>query len=239
MKNGRADVHASIIQSKERSDWLDFTPPYLEAPAYLYYWFKDRSNVTLTDFASARVGTQAPIAPAIFSKLFPQATQAVFENIPQMIDAIEQSQLDAIIADRPSSDFALLHLGMREDFIALDKPLFQISLRAAVAKGNQQLLETVNQVLGEITRTEMNAIFARWIDHSARLAIVLPMQSLLNLSRRESQWLSICEKCGSEAKIIASIEDQAVIDKMLHHFLENPPELLPAARASPESSWFA
>ena len=29
--------------------------------------------------------------------------------------------------------------------------------------------------------------------------------------------LSICEKCGGEARIIASIEDQAVIDKILHH----------------------
>jgi hypothetical protein len=56
--------------------------------------------------------------------------------------------------------------------------------------------------------------------------------------------VSICEKCGGEAKIIASIEDQAVIDKILRHLqakgiLEQPPELLPAARASPESSWFA
>jgi hypothetical protein len=56
--------------------------------------------------------------------------------------------------------------------------------------------------------------------------------------------VSICEKCAGEAKIIASIEAQAVIDKILHHLqakgiLEHPPELLPAARASPESRWFA
>jgi hypothetical protein len=56
--------------------------------------------------------------------------------------------------------------------------------------------------------------------------------------------VSICEKCGGKAKIIASIEEQAVIDKILHHLqakgiIEHPPELLPAARASLESNCFA
>lgn len=29
--------------------------------------------------------------------------------------------------------------------------------------------------------------------------------------------VSICPKCGGEAKVIACIEDQAVIDKVLQH----------------------
>jgi hypothetical protein len=43
---------------------------------------------------------------------------------------------------------------------------------------------------------------------------------------------SIGEKCGGEAKLIASIEDQVVINKV-------PSLLPPATRASPESNWFA
>ena len=46
-----------------------------------------------------------------------------------------------------------------------------------------------------------------------------------------------------EAKLIASIEDQVVIDKILDHLqakgsLPPTPELLPATRASPTSDWF-
>lgn len=56
--------------------------------------------------------------------------------------------------------------------------------------------------------------------------------------------VSTCPKCGGESKVIACIEDQAVIDKILQHLqakgiLAQPPELLPAARASPDSLWFA
>jgi hypothetical protein len=44
--------------------------------------------------------------------------------------------------------------------------------------------------------------------------------------------------------VIASIEDQPIIDKILNHLqakgvLLPPPELLPATRASPDSGWFA
>jgi hypothetical protein len=50
--------------------------------------------------------------------------------------------------------------------------------------------------------------------------------------------VSVCQKCGGESKVIASIEDQAVIDKILQHLqakgaLPPPPDLLPATRASP------
>jgi hypothetical protein len=55
--------------------------------------------------------------------------------------------------------------------------------------------------------------------------------------------VSICEKSRGEVKTIVSIDDQAVIDKALYHLLAKgvlaqPPKLLPAARASPESNTF-
>jgi hypothetical protein len=56
--------------------------------------------------------------------------------------------------------------------------------------------------------------------------------------------VSVCPKCGGEAKVIASVEDQAVIDKILAHLMKKgalppPSELLPATRASPDTGWFA
>jgi hypothetical protein len=56
--------------------------------------------------------------------------------------------------------------------------------------------------------------------------------------------VSVCPKCGGESKVIASIEDQQIIDKILAHLtkkgaLPPPPDLLPETRASPDSDWFA
>jgi polar amino acid transport system substrate-binding protein len=189
MRDGRADLHAGLLLSKQRSAWLEFTRPYLETPAYLYALFKNGEARSLSDFSSSRIGTQGPVPQHLFKKLFPQATQVVFENIPQMIRAVERNELDAFIADRPSSDFALLQLGMRGDFVTLDKPLFEIALRAAVPKGNLELLEAVNNGLAAISRKEIENILDRWIDLSARVAIDLPLQSDLKLSPQEEVWL--------------------------------------------------
>jgi hypothetical protein len=56
--------------------------------------------------------------------------------------------------------------------------------------------------------------------------------------------VSTCSECGGEAKVIACIEDQQIIDKILAHLMKKgalppPAELLPATRASPDSDWFA
>jgi ribosomal protein S27E len=55
--------------------------------------------------------------------------------------------------------------------------------------------------------------------------------------------VSVCPKCGGEARVIASIEDQQIIDKILAHLMKKgalppPPVLLPATRATPDSGWF-
>jgi hypothetical protein len=55
---------------------------------------------------------------------------------------------------------------------------------------------------------------------------------------------AVCPQCGGEARVIASIEDQSVIDKLLKHLqdkgaLPPPPELLSATRTSPQADWFA
>jgi ABC-type amino acid transport substrate-binding protein/DNA-binding response OmpR family regulator/HPt (histidine-containing phosphotransfer) domain-containing protein len=189
IKDGRADLHAGLLFSNERSTLLDFTRPYLETPAYLYYQLNKGERLELGEFSASRIGTQGPIPQHLFNNLFPQGTQVVYENIPQMIEAVERGDLDAFVADRPSSEFALLRLGMRGDYIALEKPLFQVSLRAAVPKGKEDLLQAVSDGLAAISREEMQAILARWIDHSAQLAIDLPMQSTLSLSPGEEAWL--------------------------------------------------
>ena len=56
--------------------------------------------------------------------------------------------------------------------------------------------------------------------------------------------VSVCPTCGGDSRVIACIEDQAVIDKILAHLMKKgalppPPELLPATRASPDTGWFA
>jgi polar amino acid transport system substrate-binding protein len=189
LKDGRADMHIGLLYSEARSEWLNFTQPFLETPAYLFHRFKQDSPTTLADFASSRIGTQGPIPHQLFNKLFPTAKQIEFENIPQMISAVENGQLEGFIADKPTADFALVRLGLRSDYITLNESLFKISLRNAVSKNATMQIDTIVEGLKKITRDEVTAIFNRWISQSAQNAIDLPFQSGLNLTQQEKIWL--------------------------------------------------
>jgi hypothetical protein len=55
--------------------------------------------------------------------------------------------------------------------------------------------------------------------------------------------VEICSHCGGAGKVIACIEDQQVIDKILTHLkkkdrLPLPPDALPEARAPPQTNLF-
>ena len=55
--------------------------------------------------------------------------------------------------------------------------------------------------------------------------------------------VEICTHCGGPAKVIACVEDQQIIDKILSHLkkkdrLPSPPDALPETRASPQTIRF-
>jgi hypothetical protein len=54
--------------------------------------------------------------------------------------------------------------------------------------------------------------------------------------------VSVCPECGSDSRVIACIEDQLPIDRILDHLMRKgelppPPELLPVPSASPQVAW--
>jgi hypothetical protein len=54
--------------------------------------------------------------------------------------------------------------------------------------------------------------------------------------------VSVCPECGGDSRVIACIEDQVAIDRILDHLMRKgelppPPELLPVPRASPQVAW--
>jgi hypothetical protein len=56
--------------------------------------------------------------------------------------------------------------------------------------------------------------------------------------------VSICQSCCGDARVIACIEDQAIVDKILKYLLAkrilpHPSELLPATQVSPNQDWLA
>jgi polar amino acid transport system substrate-binding protein len=190
LKTGRADIHMGLMISPDRAKWLSFSRPFLRVPALLYHPYGNGAPRALTDFATARIGIRGPPSQGKLTTLLPKTEFVSYESIPLMAEAVQKGEIQGFIADQPSADLILLSLGVRGEFSHLEKELFSLSLRAAVPRGEESLLQAINQGLDAITEQEMAEIMSRWLGRRADFGIAFPLQQDLGLTPEEQQWLA-------------------------------------------------
>jgi ABC-type amino acid transport substrate-binding protein/DNA-binding response OmpR family regulator len=189
LKAGRAQVHVGLVFSPERAKWLNFTKPFLRVPALLYYPYRAGESRSLADFSDARIGIRGPPTGDRLQPLFPGGEFVSYESIPRMVEAVRSGEIQAFIADKPSTDLILLSRGVRGEFANLEKELFFISLRAAVPKGEEALLGEIEKGLDAINQEEMGEILGRWLGRQVDYGIAFPLQQDLGLTPEERQWI--------------------------------------------------
>ncbi|MET0065725.1 MAG: transporter substrate-binding domain-containing protein [Candidatus Thiodiazotropha sp.] len=189
LKQGRADFHMGLYASSQRSEWLAFSKPYLSAPATLYFRPRADRPPQLADLGGARIGILGPPPKTLFTQQLPRAEAVVYENIPRMIEAMDQNAIEGFIADRPSTGMILLRQGRRGDFVPLSRDLFQAELRVGVRKSNTGLLEVIEQGLDLLSREEMEAIMGRWLGANVDYGQFLPRFDSVGLTRKEKAWI--------------------------------------------------
>lgn len=189
LKQGRADVHVGMLQSPQRSEWLTFSRPYLRAPGTLYYLFEDGKTRTAKDFAGTTIGVLGPPPEGVFERALAGAEPKQFADISDMIEATSNGQIAGFVADRPSTELALMRAGLRGEFKSLKQDLFQLSLRAAVSKENASLMKEIEAGLSAISRSELEGILRQWLGESADFGIYLPRHDTVKLTDEELAWL--------------------------------------------------
>ncbi|MEJ2611783.1 MAG: transporter substrate-binding domain-containing protein [Candidatus Thiodiazotropha sp.] len=197
LQEGRADFHMGMFQSEQRNRWLSFSKPYLQAPATLYYRFLDGQSKGLKDFADAKIGILGPIPQEMFQLRFPQATALSFENIPEMIEAIDRNAIQAFIADRASTEIILLRRGLSGEYLPNeyldDAGTFGEPSKLAIACRNDwpELAAILQKGLESISEQERQKIRRRWITLTPDDDPILQdKQSHLNLTEQEKAWLA-------------------------------------------------
>ena len=175
---------------QEHNAELTFSKPYLRVPATLYYLFAEGTPRSVEDFRSARIGVQSIPSVEAFQTLFPEAKPEHFESVAQMVTATERGDIDAFIADRPSTELALIRSGLRGEFKTVNKDLFQIEVRAAVPKDKATLIEEIEKGLDIISRRELEVILGRWLGETTDYSLYLPRQDTVRLSEEERAWIA-------------------------------------------------
>jgi polar amino acid transport system substrate-binding protein len=144
---------AGLSPTENRKQIADFSIPYYQAIQNMLIRAADMEKIKLLeDLRGKLVGTQkGSIQEDMARNLIPGAAFVIHESIADLINALRQQKLDAVILEKPVADFYALK---NKDLLNLECDTDRLPLGSAIAvkKGNDDLLQRVNQILAALIR---------------------------------------------------------------------------------------
>lgn len=166
VKSGKADIHAGLISSPARLEYLDFDEPLLEIDTQLYV-HQSLLGDKLKELLAGRLDVSVGVVKGGFEQEFaqqhfPQLSLTEYIDNDLMLQAAKRGELNAFIADAQVGNFYIVVANGAKEFMPAQF-LYSEPLRPAVKKGNLALLNQINQGFSKINTQEKNRILSRWI----------------------------------------------------------------------------
>lgn len=162
VQTGKADLGAAgITATSERAKQVDFSVNYVDTGIYIIV--PEGSPIASGDDIAA--GVTVGVQRGTTSDLFVSDTDAEvtqFSTVPDAIVALQAGKLDAVVADElPALDAVTNNEGL----VRLEEPLTVEQYAIAVAKGNEDLMEIVNEVVNEMIESgEMEELISKHME---------------------------------------------------------------------------
>ena len=162
VRDGRAEIHGGLFYSEERSVFFDFSKDILPLSAVL---FVESGSVALEieNIAATTVGvTRGSFEHSYLAEEYPFLQFKKFENNELMVMAAVRGEIEAFAADYPVALYLIDRHATPGEFRPLT-PLYTRQLLAGVPKGDDRLLDQVNQALSNLSDEELRRITQRWL----------------------------------------------------------------------------
>jgi len=149
--NSKADIGLSALNiTEERKKLVDFSIPYLDLRPVLLV-LKDSPIKSVDDIKNKKVGVQDESANDNFVKnKLSDAEVVSYDKDSKAIEDLQQKNIDAIVFDREN---AIKYSRENENITMIDDALDDAYCAIAVSKGNTRLLESINNILKEMSES--------------------------------------------------------------------------------------
>ncbi len=163
VKAGEVDLLPSMAATEERQRFLSFTQPYVTTSS-LIFARRDSTIRTLDDLSGRRVAVEQGYAVhELLSKAVPGVDFVRVEDSPSALKAVSTGRADAYVGNLITTTFLIEQLGLSNMEVRGDSGLGNSQVRFATRKALEPLVPLLDRALGNITRSEQEAIQARWL----------------------------------------------------------------------------
>ncbi|MEG3640317.1 ATP-binding protein [Magnetococcus sp. PR-3] len=163
IKSGDAHIHSGLFYSDHRDTFLDFSEDLAIPLASRLFLSSQLKATGFSDLGLEPVAvTKAGFAATFLSQHHPAIQLHPYPNSKQTMEAAVKGDIKAFVTDYPAAMYYLHKLGKPEQFRVVDT-LYTKYLKAAVAQGNQTLLDEINLNLKSFPPSEWQRIVQKWI----------------------------------------------------------------------------
>ncbi|MFO6424352.1 diguanylate cyclase domain-containing protein [Motilimonas sp. KMU-193] len=183
VKEGRADVHAGLLYSDQRAEFLRFGAQIIPLSASLFIRSDQVAEAgLLMEQGQIPLGVVKGGFEATFAQeQYPNARLLEFKNNSLMLDKALNGELDVFISDHQVANFYLNSQLDPTSFVAV-KQLYVLPIRAAVSGQNSALLAQINAGMARVNPDEINRIKQKWINtekvHPVWVAWLVPIAAI-------------------------------------------------------------
>lgn len=147
VKSGKSDFGAAgISYNEEREKEVDFSINYTTSKQVVV--IKKDSGITIDNLDGKKISVQlGSIGDSYVTDNYKNSTIVRQKKYLQAIEDLKSDKVDCVVMDElPALEFVKVN----EELIVLDKELTSDSYGMIVKKGNNELLNTINEVLNEL-----------------------------------------------------------------------------------------
>lgn len=140
---GRADILIGVVKTPERSNFLDFTEPYLETRTVIFVSKENFAIKELEDLKNYRVGVQKGDMGE--NLITGYSTPIQYTNQKSALLALAEGRVDAVAGNYFTGMYWINTYNWQEEIKVVGRPLAVNEYCLGVKKGEAELLLTLNK----------------------------------------------------------------------------------------------
>ncbi|MGR4991332.1 transporter substrate-binding domain-containing diguanylate cyclase [Vibrio rotiferianus] len=165
MKEGKAHVHAGLIYSKPRDEYLEFGAVIMPIDTQLYL-STELVGLNVQDALKGKTATRIGVVKGGYEEYFitnkyPDLAVSTYENNELLLKAAARQEIKLFIADEQVVNFHIATTSMLFSFVPV-MHLYSRDLRIAAAEGSPVSIEALSHQFENIPHSEKDRIINRW-----------------------------------------------------------------------------
>jgi len=190
LKQGNADFHAGLFINTKRLEWADFSLPIHSIPTHLFVNENADFSPTFAHLSNKIIGVgEDSFQDYFLTKKNPEIEKKVFEDYEQVLHSLLIGDVDGIISEAPFVDAQLAAMGIRGAIKRSRSPVTINTVHAMIPKGNEYLIEVINQGISKIPKSELIKLEKKWLPNYSPYFSIPAIDFLATLTVDQQMWL--------------------------------------------------